>query len=92
MIDIFSVSKDFTKIGVCKGASSFISHIDWSSDSTILQCNSGANERLFFQISAEGVDRVALKKDVISTILWHTLNSLLNEEISGIWQKYQVSI
>ena len=90
-IDIYSVQNDFELIGVCKGASSFITHLDWSSDSTILQSNSGARERLFFQITNDNVDRIAPKLEEIRNILWFTGTTLLGEEVLGIWQKYQVN-
>ena len=89
-IDIYSVQSDFELIGVCKGASSFITHIDWSLDSSILQCNSGARERLFFNVTAKNVDRIAPKSEEIRNTLWFTCNTLLGEEVLGIWQKYQV--
>src|SRR5690606_12012349 len=37
VIDIFDVSKDYERIGTCKGHSSFVSHLDWSKDSLVIQ-------------------------------------------------------
>ena len=66
-IDIYAVQNEFAIIGTCKGASSFITHLDWNSDSSILQTNSGAIPK-----SAE-----------INDILWFSCNTLLGEEVSG---------
>ena len=90
-IDIYAVQNEFAIIGTCKGASSFITHLDWNSDSSILQTNSGARERLFYEVTSESVQRIVPKSAEINDILWFSCNTLLGEEVSGIWQKYQVS-
>ncbi|KAF2354174.1 WD40 repeat [Trinorchestia longiramus] len=49
-VDIYSVEKEYERLCVLEGASSFITHLDWDSTSTYLQLNSGAGERLIFKI------------------------------------------
>ncbi|KAJ8792129.1 hypothetical protein J1605_019980 [Eschrichtius robustus] len=44
-VDIYGVSQRYKKFGECVGSLSFITHLDWSSDSRYLQTNDG-NENL----------------------------------------------
>lgn len=43
------------QVGECSKSSSFITHLDWSLDSKILQTNDGAGERLFYRMPSESV-------------------------------------
>lgn len=50
VVDIYSVSQRFKKVGECGRCCSFITHLDWSMDSRFLQTNSGAGERLCYKM------------------------------------------
>jgi len=53
-VDVYVVEAGFKWVGQCTGSSSFITHLDWSTDSKYLQTNSGASERLFYQMPGKG--------------------------------------
>lgn len=49
-VDIYSTKDHYRHVSHCRGSSSFITHLDWSTDSHYIQTNSGAAERLFYKI------------------------------------------
>ena len=52
-VDVYAVKDHYRRICHCRGSSSFITHLDWSTDSRYIQTNSGAAERLFYKIPSE---------------------------------------
>ena len=48
-IYIFDVEKKFRRIGICRGHTSYITHIDFSLNGDFMQSNSGDYELLYWQ-------------------------------------------
>ena len=49
-VDLYLVGDGYKHVGHFSGSSSFITHLDWSVDSKYIQTNSGASERLYYQV------------------------------------------
>lgn len=52
-VDVYSVVQRYKKVGECIGSSSFITHMDWSTDSKVLQTNDGSGRRLFYRMPSK---------------------------------------
>lgn len=81
-VDVYA-TRNAKRTGVCKGASSYITHIDWSQDGQLIKLNSGAKEQLFFE--APKGKRVSPSRAALDKIGWHTWTCVLGEECVGIW-------
>nr|XP_053632744.1 echinoderm microtubule-associated protein-like 5 [Cherax quadricarinatus] len=83
-VDIYKVEPGYERCHVLQGASSFITHLDWSTDSCYLQLNSGARERLIFQVEKESV----VGDSSITEVEWSSWTCVLGAQVAGIWPKY----
>ena len=84
-VDVYSIQKQ-KRIGICRGASSYITHVDWTRDGKLIQINSGASERLFYEIPS--CKRVTPDKANVAKLDWDRWTSVLGPEVEGIWPPY----
>ena len=84
-VDIYSINKR-KRIGICRGASSYITHVDWSVDSRLIQLNSGAKERLFYELPS--CKRVNINAAAVAELDWARWTCVLGNECQGIWPPY----
>lgn len=52
-VDIYGVVQRYKKVGECIGSHSFITHMDWSTDSKYLQTNDGSGRRFFYRMPSK---------------------------------------
>ncbi|XP_069172867.1 echinoderm microtubule-associated protein-like 5 isoform X2 [Procambarus clarkii] len=83
-VDIYKADAGYERCQVLKGASSFITHLDWSTDSAYLQLNSGAGERLIFHVQKECV----VDESSLPGVEWWSWTGVLGTQVAGIWHKY----
>ncbi|BFZ11617.1 hypothetical protein BsWGS_14656 [Bradybaena similaris] len=81
-VDIYSVLKT-RRVGTCKGASSYITHIDWDLRGKVLMVNTGAKEQLFFE--APRGKRITLRSTEIEKFGWASWTCVLGATCEGIW-------
>lgn len=84
-IDIYTVG-DFKRIGICKGHSSFITHLDWSIDSAFLHSNCGAYELLFWD--GNNGKQVPGGATQLKDEEWATWTSVIGWPVQGVYPPY----
>lgn len=84
VVDVYDVPAGMKLIATCKGHSSFISHLDWSSCSSFIQTNSGDYELLYWDArNGKQITSASSMKDT----QWATQCCILGWGVQGIWEK-----
>eukprot|EP00795_Rhopilema_esculentum_P003114 gene3114-1413_t len=83
-VDIYNVLNN-QRVGICKGASSYITHIDWDIKGKLIQVNSGAKELLYYE--APRGKRITITATEREKIEWSTWTGVLGAECEGIWPR-----
>ncbi|XP_047458383.1 echinoderm microtubule-associated protein-like 6 isoform X2 [Mugil cephalus] len=81
-VDIYNVLSS-KRVGICKGASSYITHIDWDARGKLLQVNTGAKEQLFFE--APRGKRQTIRNPELDRVDWSSWTCVLGSSCEGIW-------
>ncbi|XP_035982199.1 echinoderm microtubule-associated protein-like 6 isoform X1 [Fundulus heteroclitus] len=81
-VDIYNVLST-KRVGICKGASSYITHIDWDTRGKLLQVNTGAKEQLFFE--APRGRRQSIQNSELERTEWSSWTCVLGSSCEGIW-------
>ncbi|XP_036418668.1 echinoderm microtubule-associated protein-like 2 isoform X1 [Colossoma macropomum] len=82
---IYTVSEDgrkYSRAGKCTGHSSFVTHLDWSTNSQYIVTNSGDYEILFWEASS---GKHITSADVVRNLEWATSTCVLSFSVFGIW-------
>ncbi|KAI3362845.1 hypothetical protein L3Q82_001894 [Scortum barcoo] len=85
LVDIYAVAQRYKKVGECSKSTSFITHLDWTLDSKILQTNDGAGERFFYRMP---MGKPVVSKEEVKGQCWASWSGVLGSEVTGIWPKY----
>lgn len=84
-IYIYQVSEDglkYSRVGRCTGHSSYITHIDWATDSQTIRSNSGDYELLYWNA---GTCRQIPQSSIMRDVEWATNTCTLTFTSVGIW-------
>ena len=75
-------TSSYSRRSLCKGHSSYITHLDWSGDNKFLQSNCGSYELLYWTAKGKQVTSSSSMKDVV----WNTWSCTLGWPVSQIFQ------
>ncbi|CAL8272598.1 unnamed protein product [Merluccius merluccius] len=84
-VDVYGVVQRYKKVGECLGSTSFITHMDWSTDSKYLQTNDGSGRRLFYRMPS---GKEISNREELKLLQWSSWTCVLGPEVNGIWPKY----
>jgi len=83
-IDVYDVKNNYTMTHRFKGHTSYITHLDWSTDSRIIQSNCGAYEILYWDVKNGRQIRSTMDSLEADTD-WNTWTCVLGFPVMGIW-------
>ncbi|RDD40098.1 Echinoderm microtubule-associated protein-like 6 [Trichoplax sp. H2] len=81
-VDIYNVLNS-KRVGICKGASSYITHVDWDKRGKLIHVNTGAKEELFFE--APRGHRQTIRSAELEKMDWNNWTCVLGSLCEGIW-------
>ncbi|XP_075303783.1 echinoderm microtubule-associated protein-like 5 [Odontesthes bonariensis] len=84
-VDVYGVVQRYKKVSECIGSTSFITHMDWSTDSKHLQTNDGSGRRLFYRMPS---GKEVTNREELKLVQWASWTCVLGPEVNGIWPKY----
>jgi WD40 repeat protein len=94
-ISVYDVVRGYIRRSVCTEFNGFVSHFDWSLDSTYLRANSGFFELSFYHVCGDkldatgdcndGDDALTLTPKEARDIVWATATCVLSWSNLGVW-------
>ena len=81
---VFDVDAGYKKVAIMKGHSTFVTHMDFSTDSRVLQSNDAAREILYWDVNVG--KQLANSFDLRDTV-WSTWTCVFGWSVQGIWEE-----
>ncbi|XP_068177719.1 echinoderm microtubule-associated protein-like 6 isoform X2 [Antennarius striatus] len=81
-VDIYNVLTS-KRVGICKGAGGYLTHLDWDTRGKLLQVNTGAKQQLFFEAPRGRQQSISVSE--LNKLDWASWTSVLGPACEGIW-------
>jgi WD40 repeat protein len=84
VLDIYDVPAGIKLISCGIGHTSYVSHLDWSTDSSFIQTNSANFDVMFWDVEGQ---QIPADNAELSECVWASQSCILGPSVSGIWDK-----
>lgn len=81
-VDIYFVKRNYEFVGYCDNVAAHTFHLDWSLDSSMLQCCTSSYEATRFNIPQCQINMLCEGRDEV----WATHHSVIGWGVQGIWE------
>ncbi|XP_068106202.1 echinoderm microtubule-associated protein-like 2 isoform X2 [Hyperolius riggenbachi] len=82
LYEVMEDGREYRRVGKCMGHSSYITHLDWASDSSCFMTNSGDYEVLYWDPDS---GKQIVSAETVRNVEWENASCTLGFHVLGVW-------